>query len=511
MKQRLCIAIQHLTPSWRAILNQVGLWFEEVDYSASLPASYSLIILNKQPDKAQIQLLRDYLSTGGSVLEINDCMVFNDKNSIRPKRVKRLINHSEHKAFQHISFIDLYDRIRVHKKSSLLNGLVHFESVKKGNLGFFGADVSELIKSSDHIRKRFYSPDKKYPSEIVSKVSKHTLMNAFESVLKELHFLQSKPFIQKWISPSQKPVFCFRIDSDFGNRESINELYSALNEHNIPGTWFLHVEAHESWLDLFHTFKNQEIALHGYEHGTSKSVAKTQENIRLGKYLLEMAGFNVTGYCAPYGIWNKALIKALKVFEFKYTSEFTHSYDGCPISPIQPHLPLQIPIHPICTGSLKRQHLKKEEMSTYFKSILQQKAGRFEPAIFYHHPLQPGLESVINLFKQVNTLGLKKMTFNDFADFWDSRQKQRFHAVLENDRIILSENYEPELFLQVSKNHQEFYLVKGSESEIDLSKTAEFKFSNHYLPDANEAAEMNTNDLRLMKTSLFDWKNRIRL
>jgi hypothetical protein len=511
MKRRLCIGIQKITPAWDALLNNLGVSFEQIDYKKTLVGNYSTIVLNSQPNSEQTQLLASYLSDSGSVLEIAGNLIFTDKDNISSLSAKTLIGNTEYPGFEHIPFLDVFSNIQVYNNSELFDGLIHFKSHIAGSVAFFGVDVADLIQQSGYSRKRFYSTFGEHPDEIVSKISKHQLLQSFLSVLKESHYRQGLPFVTKWTSPSSKPVFGFRIDSDFGDQTSIDNLYSVLKKHDISATWFLHVKAHQNWLEHFQSFDKQEIALHGYHHGTSKSKSKTYSNIQTGKECLQQAGFNFDGFCAPYGIWNEALKKSLSDDSFSYTSEFTFAYDGYPIQPVDGDLPLQIPIHPICTGSLSRKRYSPDEMKKYFKQVFDQKLGRFEPIFFYHHPLQTGLDVMDDIFEMVKEHDLHNMTFSDFARFWKSRDQFLFEAWFQNDEIQIEKISENDLLLNISMDHNSFDLLESNNIKFDLSKTPNFKYSNFYLPEPQQVHELRKRDLRLLKTSLLDWKNRIRL
>ncbi|MEQ9034696.1 MAG: polysaccharide deacetylase family protein [Gracilimonas sp.] len=511
MKQRLCIGIQEKNNAWTALLDQLGVSFEEVNYNYDLEYQYSVIIQNKKPDKDQRSKLKGFLKKKGSLLEIGDNVVFNESKKIHSYHQKTIINDSRKSFLSHISHIDIRSKIRTHEDSSLLEGLVYIDPDAKYNLAYLGVDAGDLLQSSGYKRKYFYSQHKENPDEIVSQVSKHELSETLKSVLKELHFLRSLPYIEKWTSPTPKPVFGFRIDSDFGDKESIDQLYEIIHKHKKSATWFLHVQAHEDWLEHFKSFQNQEIALHGYEHGTSDSYKKVFHNINNGLQLLEKAGFEPTGFCAPYGIWNKALSKALHQTDFTYSSEFTFGYDGLPFQPAKEHLPLQIPIHPVCTGSLNRRQYSIKDMKSYFEQILRNKLSRFEPAFFYHHPLQPGLSVIDHLLELSNVHDFENLTFAQFATFWKERQAFTFDAYMKDNRVSIDKSSDPEKLIQVSFNHFEFDLVTTEKAVTDLTKSSKLKYSNPYLPNPNEASEMRRRNLQLLKTSLLDWKNRIRL
>jgi hypothetical protein len=379
-----------------------------------------------------------------------------------------------------------------------------------GFLGFLGADIPALIKDTGFKRKRFLGVDDNNPDEIVSRVSKHELLQVFSATLKELHIQRSAPFIQKWISPTTNPVFCFRIDSDYGSLPAIQNLYNVLKKHEIPATWFLHVKAHEGWLKTFADFDNQEIAAHGYKHGTSKSAAKTNNNIQQALQLLEQAELNAAGYCAPYGIWNGAMEASLAQHKFLYTSEFTVGYDSPPFQ-LKKGLPFQIPVHPICTGSLNRQQYNSKEMTAYFQAVLRKELSRFEPVIFYHHPMQSGLDSLEPVFEEVNRRGLSKLTFVQYARFWQARNVCSFEAYFEDGNYFISKISDTKQLLQVSLDHTNFSLITSNEADNHAINTADFEYTNSYLPSVEQVEQMRKYSFKLLKTSLLDWKNRNRL
>lgn len=511
MSQKLCIGIQHLDEDWAALLNQAGLWFREVDYHAHLLSEYSAIIINRTPDNEQAGLLKNYLDKGGALIEMEGHVVFNNRADIHSVSQKTLFQEKDHPAYSHIPFADVFSKVGLYKNSGLYGGFICTKKVGKGILGYMGANIASLLQDTRYARKRFYSPEHPSPDEIASKVSKKDLADLFTAFLKDIHLQRGLPFVQKWISPSLKPIFCFRIDSDFGDKESVDHLYRTIDKYYIKATWFLHVQAHENWLGHFHDFENQEIALHGYRHGTSGDASKVQANIQEGKDLLEQAGFGLHGFCAPYGIRNEALTQALRKFNFQYTSEFTFCYDGLPLQPSPVSQPLQIPIHPICTGSLNRKKYSPQQMSDYFIKVLARKAGLFEPVLFYHHPLQPALECLEPVFEKIEGRSFENLTFSEYAGFWKSREACRFTAIYRDHQLEIDTGQASNQFFQVSKEHQKFILTQASGQPVDFKKSPEFEYSKAYLPAPARVAQMRIKDLELMKTSLLDWKNRIRL
>lgn len=511
MKQRLCIGIHRLSPEWEQVLEQAGIWYEKLDYKSITPAQYSVIILNGKAGTSEKNMLSSYVQEGGSLLETGIGGLFYSASEYSRKKHHTLLNTSDNPAFSHIPFVDIYAKAATHWDTSILNGLVHFKPMQQGVAAFLGLNVPKLLNARGYGRRRFFNPTHAYADEIVSRTGKAEIMNIFEALLKELHSKRRLPYIKKWVSPKEKPVFCFRIDSDYGDEASINALYNLTHKFEIPATWFLHVQAHENWLQHFKQFENQEIALHGYQHGYSRSAAKITKNIKQGLSRLQQAGFEVKGFCAPYGIWNMGLARSLSKFDFAYSSEFTFAYDGLPLWPGSGSLPLQIPVHPICTGSMQRQQLSEQAMETYFHFVMNNKAARFEPILFYHHPLQSGLMCWEHIFRRVNAEKYTKLTFADFATFWKNRQELKFRAFTEGDEIEIQCESASGLLLQISSGHTEFYLAPAKFSQLQLSQIPKFEYSKQYLPEPEQVEEIRKKDFKLLKSSILDWKNRKRL
>lgn len=486
---RICIGITQITPGWKSLLDQLGLWYEKVDFNRSLTRHYSAIIVSDSLSHTHHKKLSAYMHHGGAVLAA--------------KSVKNF---------------------RSLKKSTLtFTGTTSYEYSNEVN--FFATGDGFLIQLAfnpdnafadwRYSRKRFYFKTGKHPDELVSSVNKEGLATTIDSCLKELHIRRGLPYIQKWHSPDKQPVFAFRIDSDYGDQKSMQRLYALAREYAIPMTWFLHVEAHEDWLSLFHEFKDQEIALHGYEHGTSTSYKHVIANIERGKQLLLEAGFTPMGYCAPYGIWNKALAEALQQNEFEYTSEFTLAYDALPFQPVYKNelmSPIQIPIHPICTGSLNRKRASVKEMEQYFLSVLAHKTKAFENTLFYHHPLQPGLSLWNTVFKRVNELGLTKMSFYDYARFWKKRNQAVFESYFNKKNMELKGvSSDDDLLIKISFDQNSFHLLPAKKTNAHLNPLE--KISHQVEPTLTDAEldELSGEPLNLLKTTLLDWKNRKRL
>jgi hypothetical protein len=150
-------------------------------------------------------------------------------------------------------------------------------------------------------------------------------------------------------------------------------------------------------------------------------------------------------------------------------------------------------------------------MEVYFEQVLNQKLGRFEPVFFYHHPLQPGLDVIDAILKKVSSLPFENLTFSEYAGFWKRRKEFKFEAWSNDGMLEIQSDSQQNVLLQVSTSMDGFDLTDDTGSNIDLPKTPKFKYSNSYLLESEQVHKLRNKDLRLLKTSLLDWKNRIKL
>jgi hypothetical protein len=466
MNTSLCIGIYDLTPAWISLLDQLGVWYQEVSKETDHYKSFSLIIANKPAQRDQVHQIKSYLKQGGNVIFINDDHGFIPDKTFKRIFLKRVYNDLRIEGLHHIPYLDLFTNVKT-KGGSKLSDLITFKQVMSGHIALIGFNPADLLFRTEYSRKQFESSVGKKPDEIVSKVSKGQISDLFLQLLREIHFKAKLPFIRKWTSPEYKPVFCFRIDSDFSDKDHINDVYSLLNEHQISATWFLHVKAHEGWLSHFDQLEGQEMALHGYKHGTSRSERKVTKNISEGLKKLNESSLEVKGFCAPYGIYNRALENSLQKFDFMYTSEFTFAYDSYPINFNSNGL--QIPIHPICTGSLNRKGYTTSDMLSYFNEVLNRKLSRHEPIIFYHHPLQTGLYLFNTIFEKVIEEGLTNLTFEQYAEFWHKREKCTFEAYNMEDIVHLDNVSDNSLLFEVSFERGSSQLISSKRSSFDIT------------------------------------------
>ncbi len=510
MKKRLCIGTVNESPALISILECIGIEFEKADFTQDLITSYSAIILEDGIRAAaeSKKMIHQYLIDGGAVLEFGLQPVFSNTQKRNRKFKRSLINSSGDSIFENIPSLDVYSLCSLSgKDSGFFEGLITFEKKSAGFLASIGMYLDATWNNDQFTRKRFFGFGKPPLDEIVSQPDRHSLVEIIKKSLKHLHYEQNLPFVRKWTSPSKKPVFCFRIDSDYGTKESLDEIHDIATDYDLALTWFLHVQAHENWLDHFEEYQNQEIALHGYAHKPYRKESEIIADISKGNQLLSNAGFEAKGFCAPYGIWNVSLGKALQSFSFNYTSEFTLAYEGCPVS-IGAN-PIQVPVHPVCTGSMSRKGYSTKDMSSYFEAVITNKLSLFEPVLLYHHPLQPGLKAIEYIFKRAVDEKFENLTFNQFANFWSKRKNIAFQATFKEDILEIESSADHNQLFEVSNSFEGFDLIEASVFKTGKNHT--FKYQKPSLPSFDEIKALKKRSFQLLKTSMLDWLNRNRL
>ncbi|MBI3189492.1 MAG: polysaccharide deacetylase family protein, partial [Ignavibacteriales bacterium] len=304
-------------------------------------------------------------------------------------------------------------------------------------------DVGTIFLNKRVADKSFYSSNKRLPFEQVALVSKNSLRRLVITSLEYLHRQRNIPFVHKWYFPENtSPVFAFRIDTDYANQSEIVKLYSLSQKYQIPFTWFVDVKSQQDFLSLFARMDNQEIGIHCFEHETFSDYERNYQNIQKAKQLLQSNHIDAVGFAAPFGKWNEALGRAIQDSGFEYSSEFSYDYDNLPSFPVidgKVSSFLQVPIHPISIGTLKRLGYSDEEMINYFRFVIEQKHQAREPIILYHHP-KDGHEKVLeSIFKTVQQLQLPAVRFAEYVSFWKNRGESELHTV--NKCSPLPEDY----------------------------------------------------------------------
>ncbi len=461
---------------WEQLLEQEGVPFSYGELETQIHTC-SMLVVNRLLKGSEVKTIEQYLQSGGAVLGYADHLTGVCGTTTRRERLEYLV--AEHDdIFSNVSLVDVEILADIPREANVLRTQHDTYAVFAGKLGggyvvMFPFDVATLMCDVRAADKSFYSDRERLPSERVSLVSKGELRHLVHDALQYLHHARNVPYAHVWYFPDGKRnLFAFRIDSDKGSRNEIDELYHVALENDISMSWFLDVKSHEEWLQHFAFLAGQEIGVHCYEHQTYETFDANVKNISKAKRKLEQVGISSPGFTAPFGIWNSELAKAIEKTVFEYSSEFSFAYDSFPVYPSngeQTFLTLQVPIHPICIGSLRRVGYTEGQMKEYFRRVIEEKLLRGEPLFFYHHPTHHCRDVVQFIFRYVAEKGIENTTMLEYARWWKKRLSNRLEISFENTKckVRSPKSVDESLWLRVVNPDKREVVVPVSD-EIDL-------------------------------------------
>lgn len=423
----LKIGILGQQDGWKLLLQQIGIP-NSVVKNTLLPDEFSVAVASDDINDRESEMLRQYLALGGAVLCSTKVHARIRQTTVQSTNVNYFYPIDD-SIFRSIGIIDVYTRCRLAWNANDLK-------TNKGSLGaYIGTlskdliialpfDPASLVFDRRTAVKSFYSPAHRIPFETVSLVSKGKVRQLVSCCLEFLHHRRKLPYVHLWHFPNgERSVFCFRIDTDYGTDDQIQDLSSVIHRNGISATWFIDVKSQEKSLKLFKEMHKQELGIHCYEHQIFPGYERNIKNIQKAQALLHNAKIEAKGFAAPYGSWNEELGRAIVKCGFEYSSEFSYDYDNVPAISRLEHSEgtLQVPVHPICIGSLKRHGYCDASMICYFENAIRQRLATREPMIFYHHP-KDGHYTVLNwMFHELRQKHVPITTMNEYARWWKMR------------------------------------------------------------------------------------------
>lgn len=468
------IGIIGKSTGWERVLSQIGIPFsicsnvDEVKLN-----SFPIMVLSDDITTHQLLAVKKYIETGGCVV-CSAAVIDNISLERSKKDFIKYLTPDLMGAFADSENIDVYT------DATLSEGANHFRTDKNnpavlaskfgdGFVVILPFDIVALIENTKSKKKNFYTDGKRLPYETVSLVSKGSLRRLITKSIEFIYAHCNLHFGHKWYYPdAHKSVFIFRVDTDYGTEEQVASLYKLSQKYQIPITWFVDVKSQAKWISNYVKMQGQEIGVHCYEHKVYESYADNYSNIRKALEIIKTNGINPKGFAAPFGKWNSALGQAVRDLEFEYSSEFAYDYDNLPS--YTNYSTLQIPVHPICIGSLRRQGYTAPQMIAYYENEIEKKLKLSEPIILYHHPTNENIDVVEKIFQRLHSIDIPKLTMHQFAEWWNKREKVK--AMIQQDGTILNVQTEhtiPEMRLRlVSPAGKE--IITASEPLIEIEK-----------------------------------------
>lgn len=423
----LKIGIVGQSEGWKQLLLQEGVPCS-VATDSFFSLDYSVVVASDDVNDRESEMLRRYLILGGAVL--CSAKVYERIRQTTSQFVTiEYLYPSHNSEFRALGIIDVRARCQLAWNA---NELLTNRGSLAAHVGMYGHghvialpfNPAELIRDHHSSVKSFYSPEQRLPFEKVSLISKGEIRLLVSRCLELLHHRRGLPYAHLWYYPNgSRSLFNFRIDTDSGTEEQIKELYLQVHRNRLPATWFIDAKSQENIMNVFKDMEEQEFGVHCFEHRTYPTYEQNIQNIQAAKVIVQRNGLEPRGFAGPFGHWNVQLGRAIVDCGFEYSSEFSYDYDTMPSVPSLPigEGALQVPVHPICIGNLKRHSYSEEQMMKYFDGLIQRKLLRREPLFFYHHPRDGHLGVLEQLFQKMSSEHVSALTMLDYARWWKMR------------------------------------------------------------------------------------------
>jgi hypothetical protein len=434
------------SPGWIELLSQAGVPVLHPVPRDAPRGAFSVIVVARNLEGDDLAFTREYLRQGGAVLGSSGSLGGLLGPRGEPVRLTHVVP-GPGGVLRGLSLIDVESSGSIPREANCLRTHENVLAVFAGELLGGPAvvtpfDPGESLEDFRAAERYFYARQERLPSERVSRVSKGEMLHLVRSALEYLHHARGIPFASLSPFPSGAVNVCaVRIDTDGGTRGEIDELERISMESHIPFTWFLDAGSHAQWLGRFTGMQGQEVGLHCFEHRIYLDAAKDEENIRRGISLMKDAGLEPASFASPFGFWSPDLGRAIDRAGFRYSSEFSWAYDTLPHYPVfnaGRYATLQVPVHPVAIGGLRRCGFTPVQMTQYFQQVVGWKLMRQEPLFFYQHPGHREWDVVRELCASLLGSGARPLTMGQYAAWWGTRRALRPTFTLEGESVVTS-------------------------------------------------------------------------
>ncbi len=435
------ILLYRSEPHWSQLLEQEGVPFT-TGWNDRL--NHQVVILNGEPDHEDIAGLHHYVESGGGLIA-NAAIarrLFPDLQITRTRLHYLLPDAS--RIFSNVGITDLDCR-----GWRITGANVGFNQDRQPALRLcvvgHGAVVIlpfEPVEALSHLGtrlRRFGLPDTGMPVEQVSQVARGEVRRLVGNCVRVLLWRRGFPYVHLAYTPTGG-VFGFRVDTDEGRSSDIMAMLNLSVKSGMKFTWFINTGSHhfDSQTVAALVADGQDVQLHCHRHRVFTASSDNLNNVVRGRDSLASLGVNVVGFAGPYGDWNPTLDRALNDAGMSYSSEFGWGYDDLPAYPIvngERSAVLQVPVHPICTGSLRLAKCNSGKMLLYYERIMRRQAARAEPCFIYDHPVAASQYGTVlmEIFARARSLFKNTMSLTDYAQWWRVRVQALSKIEVEPD------------------------------------------------------------------------------
>ena len=246
-------------------------------------------------------------------------------------------------------------------------------------------------------------------------------------------------------------VFCLRIDADEYTPESFNTYYPLFEKYAKAITIFFNAHSFRTATNEITKCKNLgiDIQSHAFYHYTYNDYASNRYNINKAKKFFLDLGIETIGFAAPFGKWNKSLMKALEDENYKYSSDFSYDYLGFPNYPIlknKKSTTLEIPIFPVAPELFfQYETIDINKVYKYYMDAIDAMITAKLPVIIYAHT-NPTMQNIPDLLNKIvdYAINTKKLKEASMTDIFFKFQDKALINLPENDKINAFCNFDIE-------------------------------------------------------------------
>ncbi len=441
-------------PGWKLLLDQEGVPYS-LNVSNITPDHWSVLILAGNIPPETLTGTREFLYSGGALIcsAIHYDQMFGSRSQTR---FLKYIVPDDNSIFTGIGSIDIHRKCSIIPQANELLDEKNCRSVYIGEVGgghvvVLPFDAGDMMLDHRVARKSFYGNIRRLPFEIVSLVSKGRIRKLVSRSLEVLYHRRRLPYVHRWYFPrNELSLFVLRIDTDYASRQEIASLHSFLShnqtEHHrkvVPATWFIDVQSQEQWLDDFQKMDEDEVGVHCFDHKFYKNYQESLDDIQRALHVFAKRSLRVKGFASAYGQWNPDTGKAIGSSGFEYSSEFSYDYDDFPSYPVVEGMKssvLQIPVHPVSIGTLRRLGLTIDEIIKYFHHVIASKLNAREPIAVYHHPRDGHEGALQEMFTIAEQHHLQAVRMTDYANWWKERAGGECAVEAEGSSLQVTSN-----------------------------------------------------------------------
>jgi hypothetical protein len=437
------IGLLGVSAGWEELLRQEGVPYARIEAEEIAPEEFSAVIACRALTVPEREAVRSFLRSGGALCGYVGYLAGVVESAGREFTLHYLWGE-RHDRLRGISLLDVESLALLPREANCLrtddNHFGVFAGECEGGISVITPfDPGMVMEDFRSVERYFPAEPERLPSERVSRVSRGQLLHFVHSALEFLHHQRGLFYVRLDSVPAGvENVFAFRVDTDGGTRSEIDELYRIARGFRKGFSWFLDVGSHRDWLDRFAAMEGQEIGVHCFEHRVFLDLKKDLENIRRAKSAMAGAGLTANAFAAPFGFWSPDLGRIIDGEGFSYSSEFGLAYDTMPFVPVIGNVrfgTLQVPVHPVSVGNLRRIGYSATQMTAYYTRVMERKMRYREPLFFYHHPGHHAWEVVERICTMASLPTVRSLTLGEYAAWWKRRSGCNPHALVIGDTI----------------------------------------------------------------------------